>query len=105
MTDLRSQRIIVTGGAGFMGRVVVRKLEERGVPKQNIFIPRRAAYDLTQAMDVARLYREAFAPHKADMVLHLAAEVGGIGANRANPGRYFFANMAMAMHQIGRAHV
>ncbi len=104
-TDLRSKKIIVTGGAGFMGRVVVRKLIERGVQEGNIFIPRRAKYDLTQALDVARLYREAFAPHKADIVIHLAAEVGGIGANRANPGRYFFANMSMAMHLIEQARL
>lgn len=99
-SDLRTKRIIVTGGAGFMGRVVVSKLAERGVPAANVFVPRRAQYDLTEAADVARLYREAFAPHKADVVLHLAAEVGGIGANRANPGRYFYANMAMALHLI-----
>jgi GDP-L-fucose synthase len=98
--DLRAKRIILTGGAGFMGRVVMRKLLERGVPPANVFVPRRVRYDLTDATDVARLYREAFAPHKADMVLHLAAEVGGIGANRANPGRYFYANMAMALHLI-----
>jgi GDP-L-fucose synthase len=99
-TDLSKKRIIVTGGAGFMGRVVVRKLVERGVPEAQIFVPRRAKFDLTSGPDVARLYREAFGPQKADVVLHLAAEVGGIGANRANPGRYFFANMAMAMHLI-----
>jgi GDP-L-fucose synthase len=104
-SDLSRTRVIVTGGAGFMGRVVVRKLLERGVPQANIFVPRRAQYDLTQAPDVARLYREAFGPHKADMVLHLAAEVGGIGANRANPGRYFFANMAMALHLIEQARL
>lgn len=103
--NLPAARIIITGGAGFMGRVVRAKLIERGVPESNIFIPRRRHFDLTQAMDVARLYRSAFAPHKADLILHLAAEVGGIGANRANPGRYFFANMAMALHLIEQARL
>ncbi len=103
--NLPAARIILTGGAGFMGRVVRQKLLDRGVPAANIFIPRRRDYDLTQAMDVARLFRTAFAPHKADLVLHLAAEVGGIGANRANPGRYFFANMAMALHLIEQARL
>jgi GDP-L-fucose synthase len=104
-SPLSHQRIILTGGAGFMGRVVRRKLMERGVPESNIFIPRRRHYDLTEARDVARLYRNAFAPHRADTVIHLAAEVGGIGANRANPGRYFFANMAMALHLIEQARL
>src|SRR5205814_7310307 len=72
----------------------------RGVPEANICVPRRAQFDLTEPMDVARLYRSAFGPNKVDLVLHLAAEVGGIGANRANPGRYFYANMAMALHLI-----
>lgn len=93
-------RVIVTGGAGFLGRCVVEKLLARGVPKDNIFIPRRKDFDLTQQADVARLYRTAFKHFPPDLVIHLAAEVGGIGANQKNPGRYFFANMAMALHLI-----
>jgi GDP-L-fucose synthase len=105
MTDLSSKRIILTGGAGFLGRQVVERLKARGVPESAIRIPRRRDFDLTEQADVARLYRTAFAPHKADVVIHLAAEVGGIGANRANPGRYFYANMAMAMHLIEQARL
>src|SRR5690606_6578217 len=65
----------------------------------NLFIPRRKEYDLTHEADAERLYRDA----RPDVVLHLAAEVGGIGANRDNPGRYFFANMAMGLHLIETA--
>ena len=86
--------VVVTGGAGFLGRVVCAKLRARGA--QNLIVPRRKEYDLTTEEAVVRLYRDA----KPDIVLHLAAEVGGIGANRANPGRYFFANMAMGLHLI-----
>src|SRR6476659_8617793 len=95
-TDLSKHRIIVTGGAGFVGRVVVEKLRQRGCPQSNIFIPRRKEFDLTHEGDVKRLYAE----FKPDVVVHLAAEVGGIGANMDNPGRFFFANMAMALHLI-----
>jgi GDP-L-fucose synthase len=66
-----------------------------------VLIPRRAQFDLTRSADVERMYREM----RPDVVLHLAAEVGGIGANQANPGRYFFANMAMALHLIEHARV
>lgn len=98
-TDLAGKRVVVTGGSGFLGTVVVRKLEERGVGE--IVIPRSADYDLTTEDASRRLYEDA----KPDIVLHLAAEVGGIGANRDNPGRYFFANMAMAMHLIEQARI
>ena len=96
-TELKHSRIVVTGGAGFLGRAVLSRLRARGATE--IFIPRRKDYDLTREADVARLYRDA----KPDIVLHLAAEVGGIGANQANPGRYFYANMAMALHLIEEA--
>lgn len=104
-SPLAGKRIIVTGGAGFLGRFVLERLERRGVARENIFVPRRKDFDLTIERDVARLYREAFGQHKPDIVLHMAAEVGGIGANRANPGRYFFANMAMAMHLIEQGRI
>jgi len=95
--DLSPHRILLTGGAGFLGRAVVDRLAARGAT--DVFIPRRRDYDLTKEADVVRLYRDA----KPDVVIHLAAEVGGIGANQANPGRYFFANMAMALHLIEAA--
>ena len=99
-TDLATSRILLTGGAGFLGRAVVDRLSARGA--KDVFVPRRRDYDLTREADVVRLYRDA----KPDVVIHLAAEVGGIGANQANPGRYFFANMAMALHLVehGRLH-
>ena len=87
-------RIVVTGGAGFLGRIVVEKLRQRGASE--ILVPRRKDFDLTHERDVARMYAEL----RPDVVFHLAAEVGGIGANMRNPGRYFFANMAMALHLI-----
>ncbi len=89
-----TDRIVITGGAGFLGSFVVDQLRARGF--ENLFVPRRADYDLTREADVERLYVQ----HKPAAVLHLAAEVGGIGANRDNPGRFFFANMAMGMHLI-----
>jgi GDP-L-fucose synthase len=86
--------------------VVLQKLRERGVREQDLFVPRRRDFDLTREADAERLYQTAFgAPGRTDMVIHLAAEVGGIGANRDNPGRYFFANMAMALHLIEQARV
>ncbi|MFW5681875.1 MAG: GDP-L-fucose synthase family protein [Phycisphaeraceae bacterium] len=100
IVNWQEQRICVTGGAGFLGRVVCDKLRERGVSDDRLFVPRRADYDLTREADVVRMYDDA----RPDVVIHLAAEVGGIGANREHPGRFFFANMAMGMHliEIGR---
>ena len=97
--DLARERIVVTGGAGFLGRHVCDELRSRGVPAQNILVPRRRDYDVTVESDVERLYDD-MAP---TVVLHLAAEVGGIGANRENPGRFFYANMAMGLHLIEHA--
>jgi GDP-L-fucose synthase len=99
MSVSTTDRIVLTGGAGFLGGFVEQKLRARGY--QNIFIPRRKDFDLTRESDVQRLYRE----QRPDVVMHLAAEVGGIGANRDNPGRFFFANLAMGMHLIEQARI
>jgi GDP-L-fucose synthase len=94
---VRDKRILLTGGAGFLGTKVRERLEAAGAAE--VFVPRRAEYDLTDAAAVARAYDDG----RPDTVIHLAAEVGGIGANRDNPGRYFFANMAMGLHLIEEA--
>lgn len=94
---IRHRRLMVTGGAGFLGRQICARLKARGAA--DVFVPRRAQYDLTQLEDVQRAYDDA----RPDVVLHLAAEVGGIGANREHPGRFFYANMAMGLHLIEEA--
>ena len=99
MTDLSTKRIVVTGGAGFLGQAVCRVLRERGVPPARLVVPRRREFDLTVEADVERLYASA----RPDVVIHLAAEVGGIGANMAHPGRFFYANMAMGLHLVEHA--
>jgi GDP-L-fucose synthase len=99
MLDLASQRICVTGGGGFLGRCVCRQLRALGLPKENLIAPRRREYDLTQEADVVRLYETT----RPDLVIHLAAEVGGIGANMVHPGRFFYANMAMGLHLVENA--
>jgi GDP-L-fucose synthase len=93
------RNVVVTGGAGFLGRVVCAKLAERGCTR--IAIPRRAKYDLTTEAGVAKMYDD-FQP---EIVLHLAAEVGGIGINREKPGRFFYANMAMGLHLVEQARL
>jgi len=99
MTELPSKRIVVTGGAGFLGQAVLRALRRRGVPDPQIVVPRSREYDLTAESDVSRLYETA----RPDVVIHLAAQVGGIGANLEHPGRFFYANMAMGLHLVEHA--
>jgi len=99
LLNLSDHRVCVTGGAGFLGRVVCQKLCQAGLPESQLFVPRRKEFDLTREADVHRLYDIA----KPTVVVHLAAEVGGIGANREHPGRFFFANMAMGLHLIEQA--
>jgi len=89
MLDLAQHRIAVTGGAGFLGSHVVAALRARGC--HQAIVPRKAEYDLTQESHVRRFY----ADHRPDIVIHLAAVVGGIGANRDNPGRFFYDNLMM----------
>lgn len=91
------RRVLVTGGAGFLGRHVVARLRSAGV--EDIIIRRQGDYDLTEQSEVRRLFKET----RPDVVLHLAAEVGGIGANRENPGRFFYANAVMGIHLIEEA--
>src|SRR4051812_20797307 len=91
---VQGKRIMLTGGSGFLGARVRERLEAAGAAE--VTVVRRQDFDLTMPAAVADAY-DAAAP---DTVVHLAAEVGGIGANRANPGRYFYANMAMGLHLI-----
>lgn len=92
-----NKRVVVTGGAGFLGRVVVEMIKKKGVKAP--FIVRSKQYDLTNMAAVDRLYRDA----KPDVVIHLAAVVGGIGANRENPGKFFYENLMMGAHLIEQA--
>lgn len=101
MSQLEGMRICVTGGAGFLGRHVVERLLTTGVPRERILVPRRNEYDLMQESEVARMYSDL----KPDVVIHLAAEVGGIGANQAAPGRFLYANLAMGLHLIEHARL
>jgi len=96
-----SPKVTVTGGAGFLGRRVVCALRARGY---DLFVPRRAHYDLTDEQAIRRLLADA----RPDVIVHLAAVVGGIGANRDQPGRFFYDNLmmgAMLMEQARRAGV
>jgi GDP-L-fucose synthase len=94
MSWLASKRITVTGGAGFLGNCVVRKLRELGY--QNIFVPRSKDYNLVSNEAVKRLYQDS----QPDIVIHLAAVVGGIGANRENPGKFFYDNLMMGVQMM-----
>jgi GDP-L-fucose synthase len=95
----KDKSVVVTGGAGFLGRFVVDTLKARGCSK--IFVPRQAQYDLTNVDAIRRLY----AASKPDMVIHLAAVCGGIGANRAHPAEFYYKNIMMGTQLMHEAYL
>jgi GDP-L-fucose synthase len=89
MSFWSNKGVLITGGAGFLGSFVVEKLKERGC--KEIFVPRSKDYDLVEMEAVKRVYRDS----RPNIVIHLAGKVGGIGANRANPGKFFYDNLLL----------
>jgi len=98
MSFWSTKRVLITGGAGFLGSFVVEKLRQRGC--KDIFVPRRKDYDLVEMEAVKRIHKDT----QPNMVIHLAARVGGIGANQANPGKFFYDNLMMGaqLMEVGR---
>ena len=90
--------MLITGGGGFLGSHLVDRVRRDGIEP---FVARRRDYDLTNAGDVAHLFETA----QPELVIHLAAEVGGIGANRQNPGRYWYSNLMMGAHVLEQSRI
>ena len=93
------KRVVVTGGAGFLGRFVVERL--KAFADTEVFVPRSADYNLIESSDIKRLYSDTH----PDLVIHLAAVVGGIGANQKNPGKFFYENLMMGVQLIEQARL
>jgi GDP-L-fucose synthase len=99
MSYLKGKRVLVTGGNGFLGRYVCAAITEKG--PSELFAYRKAEYDLRKPDQIRKLFGET----RPDVVIHLAAIVGGIGANRKNPGLYFYENMVMGLHLMEEARL
>ncbi|HEY6271278.1 MAG TPA: GDP-L-fucose synthase [Terriglobales bacterium] len=97
MLDITGKRVVVTGGAGFLGRAVVASLQSRGCGA--VFAPRKREYDFTDRANTRRLFQDLH----PDIVMHLAGVVGGIGANRTKPGTFFYENAIMGIELIEQA--
>ena len=96
----RNKRVVVTGGSGFLGSYVCSDLENSGC--RSIIVPRSKDYDLTKGRDVEKLYRDYPNP---DIIIHLAAKVGGIGANKEKPGEFFYDNLMMGVQLMEQARL
>jgi GDP-L-fucose synthase len=99
VSDIKERRVLITGGGGFLGRHVCAAIQARGPTA--LFAPRKSEYDLTQQDRVRTLLKDT----SPDTIVHLAAVVGGIGANRENPGRYFYENAVMGIHLMEEARL
>jgi len=99
MLNLKDESIVVTGGAGFLGSHLVEKLKKRGA--SDIFVPRSSEYDLVEKADIEKLLHDA----KPSLIIHLAAVVGGIGANMKNPGSFFYNNLMMGVQLMEQARL
>ncbi len=94
-----NKKVVVTGGAGFLGSYLIEKLQQRGCKR--IFVPRSEEYDLREKEAIVHMYRIT----QPDIVIHLAAVLGGIGANQTNPGRFFYDNTIMGIQLIEQARI